>query len=1305
MTNPEDGSTFDPTKSVCDQYVFNTVITRAKSLVVCVGNPFLLFSIEKSTSGYSIHCWREYIRRCLETSSLKLTPQCYEADESVVQENISQLYSEVFGDLQGSLTSSSKIEDASDSILDAYRSAFQSSKACQRARVVLGNIEHGDRGYRLLKDDETYESPDKAPEDAPLVDTPIECYLESITFRKCTANPLDPKEPPIIIQGINNRRCALDGARVNVRVYKESDRFGRVCEVVEQGPKQQFVCRVDNYNAIFLYPIDRKNPKLVNLPGLSREILKRASEFFIIEEELRYKHRAVTVFDPKSFNINDEKVDIPQIKDVIPLSIAQKLLFVVRYLRWMPKYCYPLGVVIAAIPKGLTLYHGERLLLAHHQIDTAPVEDLDVDEDLMVATVGSSLPCYDHAFTIDPLEAQAFDDALTLEPVDGKCYQLGVHITNVGGAVKKGSGDDEGALERATAVYGSKLCPKYYPLLSEKIRKNLSLNCGIENSTISYTCRVSIDGDEVTVVPNTIKIHESRVQSRAQLTYEEVQHSLAGVKDISMDRKVTNYNKALSTNKTFELKQRLATLLQISESFFRNRVQFDDAEYPIDDVDELLSPQAYFLVRELMMWANRIAAEHVLMNFPQLALLRRQKPPNQERLVKALEKYEDIIAHSPVHKALAATVSITTKPGSVVIIEAVRRKLYDALQHGKLMQAKNLLRITNYHPQLAVLCKEVNGTKSRAEYVCSSVLQKQQPLSLDNSSYLAPRPQDVSEVYGHNDLCCLYTHSTSPLRRYADIVVQRLLLQTLSSSTTVECTEYSVKELTKICRNCNAKISNANKFQTEYNRLSIALSLAKCSQSCTVFVTSVEKTLNFVIQELDYHCLSMDQRSFRLSSITSNAKPWAATLQKVPQVNDGQPEDGKTYVWKAIVTYFTGNLVVDKSLVNATVCKSTSELVTANLVVDKSLVNATVCKSTSELGQDALLTFYVDNTECESATVEEKALTQRCYMAEFASNKTTLNVEDWKKVTDFMKLPSQDTAAPLKNLLNSRHLSSQDNDKFPSNVSFCVYEVKRSFKIYETFKVYLTANYRDHILSPCIQLLEVAPMLNVCVQHSTKPADCFSSPILSHASKVEYNDIHEYIELWESVLLAEAAVQSVGEAEIQLIQNVPLKWPKLRQPGSSLDDVYYSPFKEGAAKEELADITLTIPAKFEERCGEYFDLQVGNLVCARYKIPLGEEKDVDGRKVTTASAVYHFVIHHIKEPDDDEDKTQIVATNKKRTKKRNAKKLRSEKEESSKVIHLKFTSKDTARVSPFMRRYLNNNTCEIQVIPLDLPYR
>ena len=108
-------------------------------------------------------------------------------------------------------------------------------------------------------------------------------------------------------------------------------------------------------------------------------------------------------------------------------------------------------------------------------------------------------------------------------------------------------------------------------------------------------------------------------------------------------------------------------------------------------------------------------------------------------------------------------------------------------------------------------------------------------------------------------------------------------------------------------------------------------------------------------------------------------------------------------------------------------------------------------------------------------------------------------------------------------------------------------------------------------------------------------------------------------------------------------------------------------------------------------------------MCARYNIPLGEEKEVDGRKVTIASAVYHFVVHKINDPDDNE--TQTMETTKKISKKRNSKKSLPKSEGSSKVIHMKFASKDTARVSSFMRQYLKDSTCEIQVIPLDLPYR
>jgi len=1274
----DDGSAADAVRSICNQYVFNTVITRAQSLVVCVGNPFLLLSIEKkrSTPGYSIHCWREYIKRCLMTFSLQLSPLCYDkVEESVVQKNICKLYSEVYEDFNLSFDHSSEV---SDSILQAYKQAYQ--KALQNAKVIIGTMESGDTGYVLQKG---YSQFAGVPEDAPMEGTPIECYLECKTYRNCTAFPLDGKKLPITIQGLNNRRCALEGARVKVRVYKDSDRCGRVCKVVEQSPQRKFVCRVDAYNAISFCPIDRKNPKLFNLPGLSREILKRISDHDVIEKELKKSQCAVTIFDSASFCEDGEIKDIPLIKDVIPFSIAKKFLFVVWYLRWTSKHRYPLGVVIAAMHKGLTLYHGERLLLAHHCINTSCVNDLDDGEDVKVPAPDL---CYDHAFTIDPPEALAFDDALTLEPVtsdDGECYQLGVHITNVGGALKKGSEVDKGAVERATAVYGSKLSKIYFPLLPNRVRDALSLIKDEEKPVISYTCQVHINDNNVSIVPNSISIHESSVKSRARLTYEEAQCLLTGKHDTSLSEKVRNYNSTIIRNSACGLEQRLTLLLQISESFFKNRVQSDDMDYSIEDVDKLSSPQAHFLVSELMVWANRIAAEHILTAFPKFALLRRQKPPNKEQLVKALEKCKDIVVHSPVHKALSDNMNVTTEPGPVVIMETVRKQLYGVLNSGNLMQAKNILRTVNYHPQLSVICKEVNSTKRRAEYVCSSVLQQEKQLFLNNGDYLVSLLHDESEVYGHSDLCCLYTHSTSPLRRYIDILVQRLLLQSFNNNNNNNLGNNMVE----LCVNCNTKTLNGKKFEKDYNCLSIALSLAKCSQFCTIYVISVEKTLNFVVQELDYHCLPIEQRSFRLSSITSNAKP-----QSITPLEDDQPEGGRAHVWSIKFTSFACTKFAPDTFENVKRClpKESAQI-----------------PGGGDLVQDARLTFYLPVTpnKAETSGFEKDSggLTQHRCTADFLPKTASLSVEDWKKVTDFMKLPSPDTADQLKYVLcNYQHKSkSVGNDLFPQNASFFLYEVKQSFKIYDSFKVSFTANHRDYILSPCIQLLETAPMLNVCVQHSTKPADCFSSPILSNASKKRYNGgIHEYIELWESVLLAEAAAQSVGEAEIQLIQNVPLKWPKLYL-SNSLDDIYYSPYPNNASieQDQQHQLLLQTTTGFEERCHYYFSLQVGNLVCARYNIPLGEEKEVDGRKVTTASAVFHFVITRIEDIEDDHNAAKISGTSDNVHRRKDLEIMGKRK------LYLKFPSKDTARVSPFVKPYLKNSTCEIQVIPLDFPYR
>ena len=1043
----------NPTKSICDQYVFNTVITRAQSLIVCVGNPFLLFSIEKRTPNYKIYCWREYVKRCLETSSFQLAPRCYSIGEPALQQAIAQLYDETFGDLQESLDSPCcNVQKFSDSILEAYKRAFQSNKACQDVKVILGNIGNGDRGYVLQRS--RSQTADKLVQDSSTVGARIECYLESITFRKAIATPLDPSQSPITINGVDNRRGALDGSLVKVVLYKDGDHCGQVVEVLEQGPQQQFVCSVDGHNSIFFCPIDRKSPKLVNLPGLSREMLKQASNDLIIREELRYKQHAVTVFDPKSFtNPNKEvingstkfaDIEVPQIKDVIPLSIAQKLLFVVSFLRWNPKYRYPLGVVIAAIPRGLTLYHAQRILLAHHHINTASVEMASDDGDVsVVATNDPSLPRYDHAMTIDPLEAQVLDDALTIEPLPNKdnsqTYQLGVHIANVGRILNRKAEADKNARKRGTAVYGSKCIQLFYPMLPKEIREKFSLDRDKNASTISITCRVSVTDNNIEI--DGIKVHESTVCSRARLTYKDTQDLLNGINNSRLDNLVRDYNDKLPAGSTFGLKQKFSVLLQISEFFHKCRTSSDDTHYTIEDDEVLLSPQAHFLVEEMMIWANRIAAEHVLAVFPELTLLRRQKSPNQDRLVKALQQYEDAVNYSTVFKSLACNLNITTTgttPGPFLMMEFFRKQLLGALQSGDIKQASNLLRVTSYHPQLAVLSREVNGSKSRAQYVCSGNFQEQEKLELQHGKYLVSLTDAQKEVYGHYDQRCLYTHFTSPLRRYIDIMMQRLILQSSSSSTPKDL--YTVEELKSICTECNVNALNANKFQGEFNRLSLALSLAECSQPCTVYVASIEKCLQLVIRELDCQFLSLDQRSFRLSSVTNGTTPYSTA----PGIESSKTENSRCFIWKVKITSFIPKYTTDK------------------------FVCVKRCPNSSKLTQDTLLTFYSpevqSNDRSKSASNSFTALTQQCYSAEFTDKPLSLGAEEWAKVADFMKQPSEDTAAQLKELLIS-HNPTEDGDgvKFPTNASFWLYEVKQSFEAYKCFKVSLAANFSDYI--------------------------------------------------------------------------------------------------------------------------------------------------------------------------------------------------------------------------------------------------
>ena len=69
------GRSTNPTKSLCDKYVFNTVLSRTKSLVVAVGNPYALLKTEEKMGDYG--CWKTYISHCIDNKTFYI-PQTVE---------------------------------------------------------------------------------------------------------------------------------------------------------------------------------------------------------------------------------------------------------------------------------------------------------------------------------------------------------------------------------------------------------------------------------------------------------------------------------------------------------------------------------------------------------------------------------------------------------------------------------------------------------------------------------------------------------------------------------------------------------------------------------------------------------------------------------------------------------------------------------------------------------------------------------------------------------------------------------------------------------------------------------------------------------------------------------------------------------------------------------------------------------------------------------------------------------------------------------------------------------------------------
>ena len=198
--------------------------------------------------------------------------------------------------------------------------------------------------------------------------------------------------------------------------------------------------------------------------------------------------------------------------------------------------------------------------------------------------------------TIDPKDAKDFDDALSLRKQD-KLLEVGVHIADVSHYVKEGSVIDKEAVKRATSVY---LVDRTIPMLPERLC-NFICSLRPDEEKLCYSCVLTLD-EEANV--KDYRIVHTVIKSNRRYAYEEVQEILTG--------KDGDYAEELRTL------DRLAKKLR-ERRFKGGAVKFDREELHFD-IDEKGKPvRAYFkksndatqLIEEFMLLANRTVAEHI----------------------------------------------------------------------------------------------------------------------------------------------------------------------------------------------------------------------------------------------------------------------------------------------------------------------------------------------------------------------------------------------------------------------------------------------------------------------------------------------------------------------------------------------------------------------------------------------------------------------------------------------------------------------------------------------------------------------
>jgi len=354
--------------------------------------------------------------------------------------------------------------------------------------------------------------------------------------------------------------------------------------------------------------------------------------------------------------------------------------------------------------------------------------------------------------TIDGEDAKDLDDAVSIEKLpDGK-YRLGVHIADVSYYVKERSELDKEALKRGTSVY---LIDRVIPMLPKKLSNGIcSLNPRVDRLAFS----VFMDIDSSGKVHNH-EIVESVININERMTYTDVYRILE-----EDDEELKERYKHLLPE--FQMMKELALILR-NKRRLRGAIdfEFDESKIILDETGKPVSVEKYELtvansiIEEFMLICNETVAEHFYWaDIP--FVYRVHEDPDVEKI----QNFAEFISNLGYH----------------------------------------LKGINKIHPRaLQEVLEQARGTKE--ENIISNIMLR----SLAKARY-------SNENLGHFGLAAkYYCHFTSPIRRYPDLIIHRIMKEYLKGKLSEKREEDLRRVLPEIARHCSERERAAEEAERE----------------------------------------------------------------------------------------------------------------------------------------------------------------------------------------------------------------------------------------------------------------------------------------------------------------------------------------------------------------------------------------------------------------------------------------------------------------------------------------------------------